>query len=86
MVLGVDWLKNINPVIFDFKNLTLQFTYQGNPILLQGVTNSALLRVIGVELLDDFTSLEDAWMAHLSSMQGEAIGEQLTEAMKELIQ
>lgn len=59
MVLGVDWLKDFGHVTFDFKNLTLQFNHQGKTILLKGVTNSASLRVIGVELLNDFSNPED---------------------------
>lgn len=63
MVLRVDWLKELNPFTFDFTNLTLHFNYHGESILLQGVTNGALLRVVVVEFLEDFSNLEDEWMA-----------------------
>lgn len=34
MVLGVDWLRTLIPVTFDFKKLTLQFLYKGKSISL----------------------------------------------------
>lgn len=75
MVLVVDWLKYFSPFTFDFKSLTLQLNHKGETILLQGVTNSALLKVIGAELLGNMSNLEDAWMAQLSSMQVAPIGD-----------
>lgn len=59
IVLGVDWLRTLSPVTFDFNKLTLQFNHEGKTISLQGVSNNASLRVIGVDLLDDFTNIED---------------------------
>lgn len=70
MVLGLDWLRNLSPTTFDFKDLTLQFIHEGKPIQLRGTTNRASLRVIDVELLEEITTLEVSWMDHLSSMQG----------------
>lgn len=70
MVLGVNSLRDLSPVTFNFRNLTLQFTHEGVTIQLQGTTNRASLRVIGVEVLEEFTNLEDPWMAQLNIMQG----------------
>lgn len=68
MVLGVDWLHEVNPVTFDFRKLTLQFTYQGKGIVLQGATDRASLRVIGVELLEDITGQKNPWMTQLNNI------------------
>ncbi|XP_026398913.1 uncharacterized protein LOC113294751 [Papaver somniferum] len=36
MVLGVDWMKGMSPMVFDFNKLTVDFSLEGKPIKLQG--------------------------------------------------
>ncbi|XP_026459437.1 uncharacterized protein LOC113360105 [Papaver somniferum] len=36
MVLGVDWMKGMSPMVFDFNKLTVEFSLEGQPIKLQG--------------------------------------------------
>ncbi|XP_026459657.1 uncharacterized protein LOC113360357 [Papaver somniferum] len=36
MVLGVDWMKGMSPMVFDFNKLTVEFSLEGHPIKLQG--------------------------------------------------
>lgn len=71
MVLGVDWLRDISPVTFDFRGLTLQFSYEGKRVTLHGMTNGISLRVIGVDFLDDITNGRGSWATQLNSLTGE---------------
>ncbi|XP_026410851.1 uncharacterized protein LOC113306080 [Papaver somniferum] len=41
MVLGVDWMKNISPVKFDFKNMTISFIQGGNKLSLRGLQKNS---------------------------------------------
>ncbi|XP_026416204.1 uncharacterized protein LOC113311598 [Papaver somniferum] len=46
MVLGVDWMKIMSPMSFDFQKLTVTFTTNGKTITLQGNTSSAQISMI----------------------------------------
>lgn len=54
MVLGVDWLKSVSPVTFDFNILTLEFSYQ--KIKLSGTSACASLGVIGTEYAAEYSN------------------------------
>lgn len=38
LVLGVQWMLQLGPTLFDYKNLWMEFNYQGNQIRLNGLT------------------------------------------------
>jgi hypothetical protein len=38
IVLGADWLRNLGPILMDFKELTMQFDQEGHQYKLQGIT------------------------------------------------
>lgn len=38
MVLGVQWLSNLGNIVFNFKQLTMQFNYEEKLFALQGIT------------------------------------------------
>jgi hypothetical protein len=40
MVLGVDWLRILGPILWDFTGLTMRFTYLNREVQLQGLTLS----------------------------------------------
>lgn len=40
VVLGIQWLRELGTIEWNFQNLTLQFQYKGQPILLQGLQPS----------------------------------------------
>ncbi|XP_026399137.1 uncharacterized protein LOC113294990 [Papaver somniferum] len=46
MVLGVDWMKGISPIKFDFKKLTVSFSSKGKNVVLQGITESASISLM----------------------------------------
>ena len=37
LVLGVEWLKELGPIVWDFKNLTMQFTFKNQLVTLHGL-------------------------------------------------
>jgi hypothetical protein len=38
IVLGVEWLRNLGPILMDFKELTMQFNQEGQKYKFQGIT------------------------------------------------
>jgi hypothetical protein len=36
--LGVEWLRNLGPIIIDFKDLNMQFQQEGKQYKFQGIT------------------------------------------------
>jgi hypothetical protein len=40
VVLGVDWLRGLGPILWDFGNLTMKFSFQQRKVTLQGLTPS----------------------------------------------
>jgi hypothetical protein len=38
IVLGVKWIRNLGPIIMDFKELTMQFNHEGQQYKFQGIT------------------------------------------------
>jgi hypothetical protein len=37
MVLGIQWLRNLGPILWDFLTLTMQFVYEEKTCLLEGL-------------------------------------------------
>lgn len=50
MVLGVQLLQTLGPVLWDFRALSMEFTYQGRRHVLRGSTISSLKEVRGKQL------------------------------------
>ena len=42
IMLGVDWLRNLGPILMDFKALTMQFNQEGHQYKFQGITVGSL--------------------------------------------
>jgi len=42
MVLGVNWLRTLGPILWDFSHMTMQYTLKGHATTLKGVTSSGL--------------------------------------------
>jgi hypothetical protein len=38
IVLGADWLRNLGPILMDFKDLTMKFDQEGHQYKFQGIT------------------------------------------------
>jgi hypothetical protein len=41
IVLGADWLRNLGPILMDYKALTMQFDQEGYQYKFQGITSSS---------------------------------------------
>ena len=41
IMLGVKWLRNIGPILMDFKELTMQFNHEGRQYNFQGITKGS---------------------------------------------
>lgn len=50
IVLGVQWLKTLGPIIWDFQTLSMEFTYEGRRHVLKGPTQSSIKVVKGKSL------------------------------------
>jgi hypothetical protein len=42
IVLGVEWLRNLGPILMDFKELTMKFNPEGQYYKFQGITTGSL--------------------------------------------
>lgn len=42
LVLGVEWLAELGPIVWDFKNLKIEFTTKGKRHVLQGSTDGPM--------------------------------------------
>ena len=38
ILLGVEWIRNLGPILMDFKDLTMQFDQEGQQYKFQGIT------------------------------------------------
>lgn len=46
MVLGIQWLKTLGPIIWDFKNLCMEFHHNRHKHVLRGSTNDTI-KIVG---------------------------------------
>ncbi|KAM0035631.1 putative nucleotidyltransferase, Ribonuclease H [Helianthus debilis subsp. tardiflorus] len=69
MVLGVHWLQSLNDIVWNFKDLTMQFQVDSKVITLKG-TNHNAISLCSVEKLSDMMSKEGQMVqVQLLSMQ-----------------
>lgn len=50
MVLGVQWLQTLGPILWDFKTLSMEFTYKGRRHVLRGSMASSFKEVRGKQI------------------------------------
>jgi len=51
VVLGVEWLRTLGPILWDFTHMTMSFTLQGQPLTLTGVSPGELSVADGAHFL-----------------------------------
>jgi hypothetical protein len=51
LVLGIQWLRTLGPIIWDFLKLTMLFSWKGEQILLQGLTPTEISVAEGSKFL-----------------------------------
>lgn len=77
MVLGVQWLEQLGPVTFDYKDLTMDFVYQGKAMQLQGKQKlgiPSLKLVIVDSLANQFKGQEHSFVVLIYSISMEEQG------------
>ena len=46
MVLGIQWLKQLGEVHWEFHNMTIRFEMEGQPVCVKGVTINVRVQVV----------------------------------------
>lgn len=64
MVLGMDWLEQFSPMNCDWVAKWIEFTYKGQSVRLQGVTDSEepLLKEVSVEQVHKLQKCNEIWV------------------------
>ncbi|XP_058217468.1 uncharacterized protein LOC131328550 [Rhododendron vialii] len=69
MVLGVQWLSTLGPVLWDFKNLQMQFSVSDKEIVLKGDTSTAVQVVNAKKMQHLLNKKSSGVLAQLCSLQ-----------------
>ncbi|XP_026410722.1 uncharacterized protein LOC113305945 [Papaver somniferum] len=71
MVLGVDWMRELSPVKFDFKNMLISFKKNGKEVILQGNAESTSISVMTGESCQKYLKKhKHGLVGHLFSITG----------------
>ncbi|XP_026378286.1 uncharacterized protein LOC113272700 [Papaver somniferum] len=71
MVLGVDWMRELSPVNFDFKNMPISFKRSGKEVILQGNVESNNISVMTGESCQKYLKKhKHGLVGHLFSITG----------------
>ena len=67
MVFGIQWLAKLGPILWDFKNLRMEFVVDGRKFMLRSATTGPkkLVQQIG------FKRIQGVCLKHLFSIQGD---------------
>ncbi|KAH9692146.1 hypothetical protein KPL70_016314 [Citrus sinensis] len=68
MVLGIQWLSQLGPILWDFKNLWMEFKWEGRRMVLRGSTAGPLKLVSAVHMQKDLKQVPQVAAAHIFSL------------------
>ena len=93
MVLGIQWLAQLWPILWDFKNLRMEFSWNGKKMVSRGATTGPLKLVSGLQMEKDLSHAPIVATAQIFSMQLEApyvtnkgaIIEEMTDELQKLL-
>ena len=71
MVLGIQWLAQLGPILWDFKNLRMKFSWNGKKMVLCGATKGPMKLVSALQIEKDLHAPTMA-TTQIFSMQLEA--------------
>ena len=71
MVLGIQWLVELGPILWDFKNLRMEFMVKGRKFMLRGATTSPIKLVSGKQIQKDLRQISYASTTQIFSIQVE---------------
>jgi len=69
-VLGIQWLRTLGPILWDFSDLKMEFTHGGVPCILQGIKQGAR---VSLEKGDSFKLTKHEKMGVLLQMVGHSL-------------
>lgn len=72
VVLGIDWLRTLGPVLWDFTKLTLQYTLAGNNVCLQGLSPEGSSLEDGANFSKCCLSVAKGFFLHITSFEPES--------------
>lgn len=80
MILGVDWLKQHNPVTFDFQKVNITINKNQQPVVLQGEVEEGSLKTISCKrlskLLKGQNTISHGYLCLISAMAEESAADQ----------
>ena len=68
MVLGIQWLAQLGPILWDFKNLWMEFRWDGRRVVLLGTTVGPLKLVSTTHIEKDLKHTPTIAVVHIFSM------------------
>lgn len=88
MVLGIQWLAELEPILWDFKNLKMEFTVDGRKFVLRGATSTHIKLVSADRFQKELRHKPYASTAHIFSiqLQTEVKEEEKSDELSELLQ
>ncbi|KAF7117136.1 hypothetical protein RHSIM_RhsimUnG0001700 [Rhododendron simsii] len=86
MVLGIQWLSTLGPILWDFRNLSMQFHLQGKPVDLKGETQLNVEQVNSKQISKIVQSTKQGFLAYMCSMDAEEVNNQVHSDIKVILQ
>ena len=72
LVLGIQWLAQLGPILWDFKNLRMEFSWNGKKMVLCRATTGPLKLVSTLQMGKDLLHVLTVAITQIFSMQLEA--------------
>ncbi|KAF5468679.1 hypothetical protein F2P56_012816, partial [Juglans regia] len=69
IVLGVQWLKTLGPIQWDFTNMSMQFEVAGQKLFLQGLLSEQVQVDAGIRMLKSSFIGQQGWLLQLVAVQ-----------------
>lgn len=86
VVLGIQWLKTLGSIQWNFNNMSLQFERDGSKLLLQGLMSDQLQVEDGANLLKSSFISQQGWLCQLVAVEEQREGMAVLEEVANLLQ
>ncbi|XP_035551117.1 uncharacterized protein LOC118349692 [Juglans regia] len=85
IVLGVQWLKTLGPIQWDFTNMSMQFEIAGQQLFLQGLLSGQVQVDAGIRMLKSSFIGQQGWLLQLVAVQPKLEPTQTLPAVEEVV-